>query len=208
MKSAAWTAFAVALFLASPAAAQDAAPAGCELHVWPAAEIKSVTQGWVWNHTVNQAFDQSLGGATRPRMLGPDRQVGMLRELDLPALLQLAPSAVVFHPEPLARTATANKARLSDSASPCYVELIVSQNFFDSAPMAPKSLRSLIVLRKFADAPEAQSSFSTWADTSLVVFPAKTADKAEAADREIAFAYTANIRIFAGYATKPPRKKK
>lgn len=214
MKRAAWMIgrgllpVAVALAAALPAAAQDAASSACELHVWPAAEIKSVTQGWVWNHTVNQAFDQGLGGIVRPKVLAPERQVELLATLDLPKLLALPPSAVTIHPAPLARTATATKTRLSGATTGCYAEMIVSQNFYDSAPLAPRALRSLIVLRRFGAAPEAESSFSTWADTSLAIFPAKVAANAEAADREIAQAYTANIRIFAGYATRPPRKKK
>jgi hypothetical protein len=76
------------------------------------------------------------------------------------------------------------------------------------APLAPRSLRSLFVLRKFGDAPQVQSSFSTWADTSLQIFPAKTADQAELADREMSAAFSFNVRSFATYATKPPKKKK
>jgi hypothetical protein len=197
---------------AQDAAVEPAAPepalSQCELHVWPAAEIKSVTQGWWWNHTVNQAFDPAKGGLERPKVLAPERQRDLLGALDLPQLLQLPPSAVTIHIDPLPRTASATKARLSGSSSSCYAELIVSQNFYDAAPMAPKSLRSLLVLRRFGDAIESPSSFSTWADTSLAIYPAKTADQAQAADREIGTAYAANVRIFAGYATRPPKKKK
>lgn len=194
------------------AQAQDAAgPASgqsCELHVWPAMELKSTSQGWVWNHTVNQAFDPSKGGVERPRVLSPARQIELLNKLDLPDLFKLGGASTTVHLEPLARTATSNRSRLSGSTSPCYTELVVSQNFYDVAPMAPRELRTLFVLRKFGDTPETQTSFSTWADTALDIFPAKTAELAEAADREISAAFSTNVRIFAGYLNRPVKKKK
>lgn len=203
---------AASLMLAPEAFAQDtpssATGTGCELHVWPATELKAVTQSWVWNHTVNQAFDPSQGGIDRPKVLAPDQQVGLLGQLNLPELLRLGEASTVVHAEALPRTATSGKARLSDSKSTCYAELIVSQNFYETAPLAPRSLRTLFVMRKFGDAPEVQSSFSTWADTSLQIFPAKTADQAEPADREMSAAFSLNVREFAAYATKPPKKKK
>lgn len=196
---------------ALPALAQDATVPSqdqpCELHVWPAAELKSTSQGWIWNHTVNQAFDPSKGGVDRPRVLAAARQIDLLGKLDLPDLFKLGEVSTLVHAEALPRTATSNKHRLSNSTSPCYAELVVSQNFYDAAPLAPRALRTLFVLRKFGDAPEAQTSFSTWADTSLEVFPARTAELAEAADREISAAFSTNVRIFAGYLSRPQKKK-
>jgi hypothetical protein len=195
--------------LASPAFAQAPAPAACEMHVWPAPELKAVTQGWVWNHTVDQAFDPSKGGVARPKVLEPEAQAALLATIDLAELFRAAPAQVVIHPEPLSRAQALSPARQSPSASPCYSELIVRQIFYDYAPMAGKSLRTLFVYRRFGDAPEVRSSFSTFGETSLATFPAATAAEAKAAETELQMAYRANVHVFARYEQAPhePAKK-
>jgi hypothetical protein len=197
--------------LAAPAPAQDAAPSSpCEIHVWPAPELKAVTQGWVWNHTVNQAFDPAKGGVARPKVLAPAAQAGLLARMDLAGLFGAAPAQLVVHPEPLTRAQASAPTRQTASASPCYSELIVSQVFYDEAPMAGKSLRSLLVHRRFDGSARVQSSFSTWAETELTTFPAKIASEAQAADTELLDAYRSNVYIFARFeqAPRPPPKPK
>jgi hypothetical protein len=202
----------LAAVAAAPAGAQEGAPsspsAPCEIHVWPAPELKAVTQGWVWNHTVNQAFDPAKGGVARPKVLAPEAQGALLGTLDLPRLFGAAPAEVVVHPEPLTYAAASAPVRQSASTSPCYSELIVRQIFYDEAPMAGKSLRSLLVYRRFGSAPEVQSSFSTWAETSLSTFPAQTAAEAQAADAELLQAYRNNVSGFAVYERTPRKPPK
>jgi hypothetical protein len=93
---------AASLMLAPGAFAQDTPSSGtgtaCELHVWPATELKAVTQSWGWNHTVNQAFDPAKGGIDRPKVLAPDSQTALLRELNLPDLLRLGEASTVSMP--------------------------------------------------------------------------------------------------------------
>lgn len=201
--AAAWT-----MLAAAAAAAQGPPASGCEVHVWPAPELQAVTQGWVWNHTVNQAFDPAKGGVERPKVLSSEAQVELLATLDLPGMFQAAPAQVVIHAEPLSRAQALSPARQSPSASPCYSELIVRQVFYDEAPMAGKSLRTLLVYRRFGDSPEAQSSFTTFAETGLETFPAKTAADARGAEDEIRQAYRSNVGIFANYALSPRRPAK
>jgi hypothetical protein len=169
-----------------------------------------VTQGWVFNHTVNQAFDASKGGDTaRPKVLAPDRQAALLAEMDLADLFKLAPATVTVHPEPLPRSREAAGERQVGSASPCYAELVVSQIFYDHAPMAGRSLKSLVLLRRFGASPAPEATFSTWTESDLQTFPAKVAADARAADEELITAYRSNLRSFAIYAAAPktPRKR-
>jgi len=195
--------------LAVPARAQPAAPlAGCEIHVWPASELNSVTQGWVWNHTINQAFDPARGGVERPKVLDPAAQTALLGEIDLPALLHAEPARVVIHAEPLTRAQALAPERQSGSTSTCYSELIVRQLFYDYAPMAGKSLRTLFAYRRFGDSPLVQSSFTTFAESGLLVFPAATAEHAQAAEAELRQAYKSNVGIFAVYEQAPRRPAK
>ncbi len=189
----------------SPPASMTAAP--CELHVWPAPEIKAVTQDWIFNHTVNQAFDPNKGKIDKPQGLISDQRA-LLAQLDLATMVSVAGSVTVVHEQPLSRAeVTAVKARHAQSASPCYTELVVSQIFYDAAPLAQKSLRSLIVLRRFGDAAEPKSVFSTWADSDLKLFPPTRPDQAEAALSELETAYKNNIRLFAGYVANPKKHK-
>lgn len=187
----------------APEPVADTAP--CELHVWPAPELKAVTQGWVWNHTVDQAFEE---GMAKPETFTPASQAKMLAELDLPKILELKPSTVTIHPDPLPRSAGSAKLRHAASASPCYAELIVSQLFYDEAPLAGASLRMLFVLRDFGAAPVPASSFSTWAASGLADFPPKDAAGQKAAAATLANAYRSNVGLFGRYATEPKPIKK
>lgn len=195
----------VAEALQPPAPVSDAA---CELHVWPAGDIKAVTQGWVLNNTVNQDFNLAKGGFAKPQTLTPDRQVALLKAIDLPGLLKLPAQQVVTHNEPLTRAQAAAQTRNAPSTSPCYTEFVVSQLFYDRAPIAGKSLKTMIVYRTFGDAAEVQATFATWAETGLVIFPAKTPEQAGAAEAELESAYQTNMREFASYAIKPKKQKK
>ncbi|HEX8444930.1 MAG TPA: hypothetical protein VF631_14925 [Allosphingosinicella sp.] len=212
MKNKQWLAAAAALGGVATAAGGQQAPAvggaDCELHVWPAGDLKAVTQGWVFNHTLNQAFDLAKGGTAKPAVLAPERQVTLLQAMDLPMALKLPPQTrVVMHSEPLPRSREGAKERQSPSSSPCYSELVVSQIFYDDAPMARGGLKTLALYRVFADAPLLRTSFATWTETELSTFPAKSAAEARAADEELILAYRSNLRGFAGHALAPPKKK-
>jgi hypothetical protein len=189
------------------AAAADAPDTACELHVWPAPELKSTTQGWWTNDTVDHAFDTSHGGVERPKSLAPESQVEVLRALDLAELIGDAPAKVVIHAEPLPRTAALADTRQSPSTSPCYSELIVSQIFYEHAPLTDRSLRILAVHRRFGDAPQAQSSFSTWAHSTLIHFPPASPDQRIAAEAELVQAYRTDLLAFIDYDRRSRKPK-
>lgn len=193
---------------AQVASATKAPTSVCELHVWPADDIQSVSQGWMQNNTVNQDFNTAKGGKPRPDTLAADRQLALIKSMDLPAVLGLEARKIVTHLEPLSRNAAAATTRNAASDSTCYDELVVSKLFYDRAPVAGRSLKAMIVLRRFGDAPELKSSFATWAETGLKVYPAATPDQSEAAEAELAAAYQNNLRKFAGYVTAPKKPKK
>ena len=183
------------------------APAQCELHVWPAPEVKALTEGVIWNDVVNKAFDPSKGGIARPEALTDKGQVALLTGLPLPAMLGLSAVAVILHDAPLPRTAMSGKQRHASSTSTCYSELILSQMIYANSPLAGASLKTLLVIRRFGAAADVQASFSTWADRPLKMFPPKTPDAAQAANAELAQAYVDNIRRFGDYVLTPQGKK-
>ena len=201
---------AVAIAGVAPAAvaAADEPTTACELHVWPAPELKATTQGWWSNDVVNRAFDPAHGGVEPPKALIPGSQIAVLRALDLANLIQDAPANIVIHDEPLSRAAAMASERQSASTSPCYSELIVSQIFYERDPLSGRSLRTLVVHRRFGDAPTVKSSFSTWAQTKLIVFPAADPAQRAAADAELIQAYRNNLYSFIAYERRPSKKKK
>lgn len=187
---------------------QLTSPAQCELHVWPAGELKAVTQGWIFNHTVNEAFNTAKGGIAKPETLLPEKQAELLANEGLPRLFGTPAARLVLHAQPLPRSAATASERNAPSASSCYSELIVSQLFYDKAPLAGASLRGLLVYRSFGGDTTPRTSFSTWSAAPLVHFPPKTPDEAEAANADLVQGYGYMLRRFAGFATAPrPRKK-
>lgn len=205
-----------ALLVAAPAAEaqvplvsgriEDAA--ACTLHVWPAGPIDAVTQGDIWNHTVNQAFDPARGGVARPDVLSVEAQLTHLGGLDAAALLKLEGATVVIHdaPPPRLTPATASLP-LAPIETGCHVELVVSRLFYDRAPLTQRSLKSLVLIRQFDAGGALVASYSAWGETPLTRFPPKPGDDLAAADAELVAAYVANLRQVADFASVAPDRK-
>lgn len=200
-----------------PAAAPAAAPLGaitdaCEIHVWAAEKLNTLTEGAFWNNTLNSALAPA-GGKTRERAvpagrLEADGQFALLREVDLGKILRHPGAAIVMHDGPSARRSTGTvTARQTSSTSRCYVELTVAKNFFNRSGLAERTLRTLFAFDDFADQPIPQHSFMGWASTELQIFPAKTPELAQAADDELDSAFRANAVQFASYAFAPRKKR-
>jgi hypothetical protein len=195
---------------ALPAEAQSPSvvdPQSCELHVWPSTELKSVTEGWIWNERVNQAFNPAYGGTERPAVLSPKRQLEIISSLKLPERLGIDRYRIVPHDVPLGRAAAAEKIRHSESTSACYGELLVSQIIFEKNALSGSSLRTLGILRLFTSGAEPHSSFMTWASHPLAEFPAKRAEKAQAAASEVDDAFGQTLLKFAAFAVRPVKKR-
>jgi hypothetical protein len=184
------------------------APATCRLEAWPARPIDAVTQGDLWNHAVNQAFDPARGGVARPDVLAPEGQRRLLEQADLPGLFRLEGASTIVHPGPPAgaRPVSAASPRLS-AGEGCAVELVVVRLFYDRAALAGRSLKSLLVIRRFGDGPEVLASYSGWGETALARFPPGKGDDLAAADAELQDAYLANLRQFAARAAIAPDAK-
>jgi hypothetical protein len=183
-------------------------PAACTLHVWPAGPIDAVTQGDIWNHTVNQAFDPARGGIARPDVLSVDAQRAHLGEAGPAALLRLEGAAVIVHAAPPPRLAAAGgRAPLAPVETDCHIELVVSRLFYDRAPLTQRSLKSLVLIRQFHATGELAASYASWGETPLTRFPPKPGDDLAAAEAELVAAYIANLRQVAGFAAIPPDGK-
>ena len=109
----------IALALAGQASAQDASPA-CELHVWPAERMSSMTTGLLGGGLIDAAIHGKKDASNRAQMasaLDSPSQLDALQSLDLQQLLALKPSTkIVRHEAPLERkTINSVKTRRADS---------------------------------------------------------------------------------------------
>jgi hypothetical protein len=199
------------IIAATPAVAQDTtvAPAStvqaafavapapqCELHIWPAERFQAMTTGWLGGGLLDAAVHAEGDKARRSHMasaLDGEGQLDALQKLDLVTLLRLAPSKVVTHSEALDRK-TVNKimTRRSDSTSPCYSELIVTDVLYTRAAMWGRSLRTSFMLRQFNGAGNPLIKKTTGGN-GLKIFPAKEGQDTTAADAELVSIFQKNF---------------
>jgi hypothetical protein len=194
-------------FAAAPAAAQEATSApACELHVFPTLEGQAMTTGWLSGFGAIGAIadaaankDRNINEAEYLReALGPQFQVAALQQIDLVTELGLPPSQI-FYETPIAdrKITTKARTRLTTSTAPCYVELIITQNFYRKAAIYGRSLNNRYVLKDFRDGRTETKLVKGRGGNGLSLFPPKTTDETEAAEEDLRGAFTKNFVEFA-----------
>lgn len=190
-------------------AAQDAvptpatvAPAACELHVWPAERMSSMTTGLLGGGLLDAALHSNKDASNKAQLasaLDSPTQVDALQSLDLIALLKLKPGTVVVrHEKPLERK-TMNKVttRRSDSTARCYEELIVADVFYQKAAIYGRSLKTLFMVRDFGDDQKIDFEYKAWGGNGLKLFPPKAGEDAIAALDELVVVFKKNFEEYA-----------
>lgn len=207
----------VAATLAMPALAQEAAPAAatapvaapapaCELRVFPTLEGQAMTTGWLVGFGIVGSIADSAVNKDRnineaaylKEALGPRLQIEALKSIDLPAALKLPPSQVIFE-TPIAdrKITTAAQTRLSSSTAPCYAELIITQNFYRKAAIYGRSLNNRFIFKDFRDGKTKAALVKGRGGNGLSLFPPKTTDETEGAEKELREAFTKNFLEYA-----------
>ena len=207
MRCLAFVAFAAPLLLASPARADDGPSPSCELHVWAAPALKTVTQSALRNQTVNQAINgpHPVPGLSA-QALPPEDQLAALEAANPGAGLGITSAHVVRHDQPLDEHISASPVRHDPSSTGCYAELIVSHLVYAADPLAGRSLNILFQFRDFGNGTTPIRSFSTWSHRPLTVFPARTEADSVAAATEIKTAFSQGFADFAASLTKAEAK--
>ena len=189
------------------AAVPAAAPAPtCELHVFPTTEGQAMTTGWlsgigivgaVADASINK--DRNISEADYLKeALGPRLQIQALKALDLAANLKLQPSQVIYETPIADRNITTKaKTRLSSSTAPCYVELIITQNFYRKAAIYGRSLNNRFVFKDFRGGKTEAELVKGRGGNGLSHFPPKTTDETEAAEQDLREAFAKNFTEFA-----------
>jgi hypothetical protein len=191
-----------------------AAPDGCELHIWPAERMASMTTGLLGGGLLDAAIHGNRDATNRTLMasaLDSPSQLDALQALDLRSLLKLTPgTTIVTHATPLVRkTMNSVKTRRSDSQAKCYAELVVADVFYQKAAIYGRSLRTLFMVRDFGDDQKIDFEYKAWGGNGLKLFPPKEGDDAVAALDELVGVFKKNFEEYAGNeakATRPPVK--
>ncbi|MBL8650470.1 MAG: hypothetical protein JNL35_08730 [Sphingopyxis sp.] len=202
---------AVSAMLASPAAAQDAAP--CELHIWPAERMTSVTTGLLGGGLLDAALHSGTDANNKASLasaLDSPSQLDALKSLDLATLIALQPGTVIVtHDTPLERkTMNKVKTRRSDSTAACYSELIVADVFYQKAAIYGRSLRTLFMIRDFGADQKIDFEYKAWGGNGLKLFPPKEGEDAIAALDELGSVFKLNFEEYSNNARTAMKRRK
>ena len=201
---------------------------GCELHVWPTENYIGINTGLLSGFGLVGAVADIAAHDGRVKTvkdlmrdyLGPDVQMAELNKIGLAKTLKLdGYTIVVEEPTPFnedvkkdpvlkAKTKALNaklKAgeRLSASTAPCYAELVGTMIFYHKAMMYGSNLFGGWVYREFPATGKATKTLAGAVKNPLEDFPAKTAEKVDAAKAELRDAYA---KDFVEYVDKKVMK--
>ncbi len=184
-----------------PALAPDA-PDGCELHIWPAERMNSITTGLLGGGLLDAALHAGTDANNKTLLasaLDSPSQLDALLSLDLRDELQLSPGTTyVVHEEPLERkTMNKVKTRRSDSTASCYSELIVADVFYQKAALYGRSLKTLFMVRKFGEDQKIDFEYKAWGGNGLKLFPPKEGEDTIAALDELVGVFKKNFQEYA-----------
>lgn len=197
---------------ATGAQAQDAA-APCELHIWPAERMTSMTTGLLMGGLIDAAIHSGKDASNKAQIasaLDSPSQLDALQSLDLVQLMVRQPGTVIVrHEQPLERkTMNSVKTRRSDSKATCYSELIVADVFYQKAAIYGRSLRTLFMLRDFGNDQKIDKEYKAWGGNGLKLFPPKEGEDAIAALDELVSVFKKNFEEYATNARTSLKAKR
>lgn len=189
---------------------QAAPPPICELHVFPTLEGQALTTSLLSGFGVIGAVADAAANKDRniseaeylKEALGPRLQVEAMQSIDLLGAFKLPASQIIFE-TPIADRKITTKAttRLGTSTAPCYVELIVTQNFYTKKAIYGRSLNNRFILKDFRTGRTSTKLVKGRGGNGLSYFPPKTTDETEVAERELRDVFSKNLLEFANGRT-------
>ena len=196
------TRFAIALAAcalpAAPAFAQD----NCELHVWPAERMNSMTTGLLGGGLIDAAIHAGRDASNRSQMasaLDSQSQLDTLQSLNLIQELGLpAGTNIIRHEAPLERhTMNRIKTRRSDSTAQCYYELITADVLYMRSMVYGRSLRTLFMIRDFGNDQRIDFEYKAWGGNGLSHFPPREGEDVTVAINELVDVFKRNFQEYA-----------
>ncbi len=175
---------------------------GCELHLWPAERMTSMTSGLLGGGLIDAMLHSGTDANNKTLIssaLDSPSQLDALLQIDLRKELSLTPgTTIVLHAQPLERkTMNKVKTRRSDSQATCYSELVVADVFYQKAMIYGRSLRTLFMFRDFGTDQKIDTEYKAWGGNGLSLFPPKEGEDAIAALDELVTKYKLNFTEYA-----------
>lgn len=200
-------AIAAAILPASALAAQAPTPAApgatpCELHLWPAERMQSMSTGLLGGGLIDAALHAGRDASNRSQMasaLDSPSQLDALQSLNLVTELALPEgTTIVRHETPLVRrTMNSIKTRRSDSTAQCYYELHAADVLYMKSTLYGRSLRTLFMLRAFGDDQRIDFEYKAWGGNRLHHFPPGEGEDVTVAINELTDVFKANFQEYA-----------
>lgn len=180
---------------------------GCEMHIWPAERMTSMTTGLLGGGLLDAAIHSGRDATNKTLLasaLDSPSQIDALLSLDLRRMLARTPGTrLVVHETPIERkTMNKVKTRRSDSTAKCYSELIVADVFYQKAAIYGRSLRTLFMFRDFGADQKIDKEYKAWGGNGLKLFPPKEGEDAVAALDELVKVFSWNFDEYANNARK------
>jgi hypothetical protein len=202
--------------------AQGAAPAAdCELHAWPAGNVRVIDAHWLGpgHRGLGFPLDDWIGSIRRPpvlprNLLSTADQAKMMREANLAGLLALDGYRVIVHDNSLDSNAVRTAiTRIESSTAPCYAELMADGVVLETGYGKGLVLTTSWRFRRFENEQSAMRSFSSFSSFSrqpLRLFPSDGdhPEQARPAIAELYAAYRQDIVLFAEFVRQPVKRKK
>jgi len=187
---------------AAPAVSAAAEAAPCELHIWPAERMSSITTGWLGGGLIDAAIHSNKDASNKAQLssaLDSPTQIDALQSLDLAKLLELKPGTIVVRHETPLEGKTMNKVttRRSDSTARCYRELIVADVFYQKAAIYGRSLRTLFMVRDFGDDQKIDFEYKAWGGNGLHHFPPAEGEDVTVGINELVDVFKHNFQEYA-----------
>ena len=201
------TRFTIALAAAALPVAPAFAQGNCELHVWPAERMQSMTTGLLSGFGAIGAAVDSASHAGRdasnraqlasaldsPSQLDALQSLNLIQELGLPA-----GTTIIRHETPLERhTMNRIKTRRSESTAQCYYELITADVMYMKRAIYGRSLRTLFMVRDFGNDQRIDFEYKAWGGNGLSHFPPREGEDVDVAINELVSVFKRNFQEYA-----------
>jgi len=186
----------------TPAAPAAISPAPCELHIWPAATTHTTFQGWLQAGAIDGARRGMRGYPDlHSDALDTANQVRLLNKIDWRGAFSDPALVVVVHtgpPGPADDRARTSRL-VSDSASPCYREVIIASSFVESEVFSKQSVRILGLRKRFDGTASAPANFSSMSEAPILYSDddKAAADASARLDEAVRAAFVVAVNKFA-----------
>jgi hypothetical protein len=196
------TRFTIALAACALPAMPAFAQSNCELHVWPAERMNSMTQGLLGGGLLDAALHAGRDASNRSQMasaLDSPSQLDALQSLNLVQELGLpAGTSIIRHEAPLERhTMNSIKTRRSGSTASCYYELITADVLYMRSTLYGRSLRTLFMVRDFGNDQRIDFEYKAWGGNGLHHFPPHEGEDVTVAINELVDVFKRNFQEYA-----------